>query len=112
MAAATRGIPLVLTEADSHLGVTNRALARFARRVCLAFPIRDRTGDRYLVLLVRRTSKIELSAVMLSPRLASTLRLDGHVVLQNGASPSGRSPLGRRRQHGAIGTAPGARLHR
>ena len=33
------GLPLVLTEADRHLGLTNRLLARRARRVCLAFPI-------------------------------------------------------------------------
>ncbi len=37
LAAVTRRIPLVLTEADSHLGLANRALAPFARRVCLAF---------------------------------------------------------------------------
>lgn len=34
--------PLVLTEADSHLGVTNRLLAPFAKRVFLAFPIEGR----------------------------------------------------------------------
>jgi UDP-N-acetylglucosamine--N-acetylmuramyl-(pentapeptide) pyrophosphoryl-undecaprenol N-acetylglucosamine transferase len=39
LAAVTRRIPLVLTEADSHLGLANRALAPFARRVCLAFPL-------------------------------------------------------------------------
>jgi UDP-N-acetylglucosamine--N-acetylmuramyl-(pentapeptide) pyrophosphoryl-undecaprenol N-acetylglucosamine transferase len=39
LAALTRRIPLVLTEADSRLGLTNRALAPFARRVCLAFPV-------------------------------------------------------------------------
>ena len=49
LAAVARRIPLVLTEADSHLGITNRLLARRARRVCLAFPIEGRTGDRYLV---------------------------------------------------------------
>jgi UDP-N-acetylglucosamine--N-acetylmuramyl-(pentapeptide) pyrophosphoryl-undecaprenol N-acetylglucosamine transferase len=38
LAALSRRIPLVLTEADSHLGLANRALAPFARRVCLAFP--------------------------------------------------------------------------
>jgi len=38
MAALSRRIPLVLTEADSHLGLSNRALAPWARRVCLAFP--------------------------------------------------------------------------
>jgi len=48
-AAVARRIPLVLTEADSHLGLTNRLLARWARRVCLAFPIAGRDGDRYLV---------------------------------------------------------------
>src|SRR5665809_149310 len=42
-------IPLVLTEADSHLGLANRMLAGRARRVCLAFPIPGRDGDRYLV---------------------------------------------------------------
>ncbi|WP_445151118.1 UDP-N-acetylglucosamine--N-acetylmuramyl-(pentapeptide) pyrophosphoryl-undecaprenol N-acetylglucosamine transferase [Baekduia sp. Peel2402] len=50
-AAAVAGrIPLVLTEADSHLGLTNRLLAGRARRVCLAFPLADRTDpDKYLV---------------------------------------------------------------
>ena len=48
-AAVLARIPLVLTEADSHLGLTNRALAPFARRVCLAFPIEGRDGDRYRV---------------------------------------------------------------
>ena len=37
-----------LTEADSHLGITNRMLARRARRVCLAFEIPGREGALYL----------------------------------------------------------------
>jgi UDP-N-acetylglucosamine--N-acetylmuramyl-(pentapeptide) pyrophosphoryl-undecaprenol N-acetylglucosamine transferase len=41
--------PLVLTEADSHLGFANRLLAGRAKRVCLAFPIPGREGERYLV---------------------------------------------------------------
>jgi UDP-N-acetylglucosamine--N-acetylmuramyl-(pentapeptide) pyrophosphoryl-undecaprenol N-acetylglucosamine transferase len=48
-AARTLGIPLVLTEADSHLGVSNRLLAPFAARVCLAFPIEGRRGAKWLV---------------------------------------------------------------
>lgn len=48
-AAASRRLPLVLTEADSHLGISNRALARFATRVCLAFPLEGRESDKYLV---------------------------------------------------------------
>ena len=49
MAALLGHVPLVLTEADSHLGLTNRLLAGRARRVCLAFPIDGRSGDRYRV---------------------------------------------------------------
>ena len=49
LAALTLRIPLVLTEADSRLGLTNRMLAPFARRVCLAFPDPARTGPRYRV---------------------------------------------------------------
>jgi UDP-N-acetylmuramate--alanine ligase len=49
LAAAARRIPLVLTEADSHLGLANRMLAPLARRVCLAFPIEGHEGERYLV---------------------------------------------------------------
>ena len=49
LAAASMRLPLVLTEADRHLGLTNRMLASRARRVCLAFPIDGRTGPRYLV---------------------------------------------------------------
>jgi UDP-N-acetylglucosamine--N-acetylmuramyl-(pentapeptide) pyrophosphoryl-undecaprenol N-acetylglucosamine transferase len=49
LAALSLGLPLVLTEADSHLGLANRLLARRARRVCLAFPIPGRDGGRYLV---------------------------------------------------------------
>jgi len=49
LAAVLRRVPLVLTEADSHLGVANRMLAPFARRVCLAFPLDGRDGERYRV---------------------------------------------------------------
>jgi UDP-N-acetylglucosamine--N-acetylmuramyl-(pentapeptide) pyrophosphoryl-undecaprenol N-acetylglucosamine transferase len=49
LAAVLRRVPLVLTEADSHLGLTNRLLARHARQVCLAFPIAGRDGGRYAV---------------------------------------------------------------
>ena len=48
-AAVLLRIPLVLTEADSHLGLTNRLLAPFAKRVCLAFPLSGRNPPRFLV---------------------------------------------------------------
>src|SRR4051794_2174868 len=49
LAAVARRIPLVLTEADSHLGLSNRLLAGRARRVCLAFPLEGRDPPRYRV---------------------------------------------------------------
>jgi UDP-N-acetylglucosamine--N-acetylmuramyl-(pentapeptide) pyrophosphoryl-undecaprenol N-acetylglucosamine transferase len=49
IAATAMRLPLVLTEADSHLGMANRLLAPGAYRVCLAFPIEGRVGRRYLV---------------------------------------------------------------
>src|SRR5437016_5481618 len=49
LAASAVRIPLVLTEADSHLGLANRLLAPYARRVCLAFPIAGREGDKYVL---------------------------------------------------------------
>jgi UDP-N-acetylglucosamine--N-acetylmuramyl-(pentapeptide) pyrophosphoryl-undecaprenol N-acetylglucosamine transferase len=50
LAAVALRIPLVLTEADSHLGISNRLLARFARRVFLAFPLEGREGEPYTVV--------------------------------------------------------------
>jgi UDP-N-acetylglucosamine--N-acetylmuramyl-(pentapeptide) pyrophosphoryl-undecaprenol N-acetylglucosamine transferase len=49
LAAVRMDLPLVLTEADSHLGLANRMLARRAERVCLAFPIPGRDGGPYVV---------------------------------------------------------------
>lgn len=48
-AAASLRIPLVLTEADSHLGVSNRLLHGRARRVCLGFPIAGREEPTFRV---------------------------------------------------------------
>jgi UDP-N-acetylglucosamine--N-acetylmuramyl-(pentapeptide) pyrophosphoryl-undecaprenol N-acetylglucosamine transferase len=49
LAGSLQRVPLVLMEADSHLGLTNRALAPLARRVCLGFPIAGREGGRYVL---------------------------------------------------------------
>jgi UDP-N-acetylglucosamine--N-acetylmuramyl-(pentapeptide) pyrophosphoryl-undecaprenol N-acetylglucosamine transferase len=50
LAAVSLRRPLVLTEADSHLGVANRMLARSAKRVFLAFPIDGLEPPRYEVV--------------------------------------------------------------
>jgi UDP-N-acetylglucosamine--N-acetylmuramyl-(pentapeptide) pyrophosphoryl-undecaprenol N-acetylglucosamine transferase len=49
LAAASLRLPLVVTEADSHLGMANRLLAPLARRVFLAFPIDGRSGAKWIV---------------------------------------------------------------
>ncbi len=49
LAARLSGVPLVVMEADSHLGLTNRLLAPLARTVCLAYPIEGRDGAKYRV---------------------------------------------------------------
>jgi UDP-N-acetylglucosamine--N-acetylmuramyl-(pentapeptide) pyrophosphoryl-undecaprenol N-acetylglucosamine transferase len=57
LAAYTLRLPVVLTEADSKLGLTNRILAPFARRVCLAFPP---SSERSRALL-RRSSRYRVT---------------------------------------------------
>jgi UDP-N-acetylglucosamine--N-acetylmuramyl-(pentapeptide) pyrophosphoryl-undecaprenol N-acetylglucosamine transferase len=49
LAARSLRLPLVLTEADSHLGIANRLLAPFAERVFLAFDLPGRAGAKWVV---------------------------------------------------------------
>ena len=49
LAARLSRLPLVLTEADRHLGLANRLLARRADRVCLAFEIEGLAGPNVRV---------------------------------------------------------------
>jgi UDP-N-acetylglucosamine--N-acetylmuramyl-(pentapeptide) pyrophosphoryl-undecaprenol N-acetylglucosamine transferase len=90
LAASARRLPLYLTEADSHLGLANRMLARFARRVFLAFPIEGREGGRYEV--VGRPVPAGTGAV---DRGAARARLglppDGDCLLVFGGSLGARS---------------------
>jgi UDP-N-acetylglucosamine--N-acetylmuramyl-(pentapeptide) pyrophosphoryl-undecaprenol N-acetylglucosamine transferase len=71
LAAVGLRLPLVLTEADSHLGLANRILAGRARRVCLAFPIPGRDGDPYLV-----TGRPVPAAVLSADRDAARKRFE------------------------------------
>lgn len=48
-AAITLRIPLVVTEADAHLGVANRLLAPFAKRICMAFALDGHDSAKYVV---------------------------------------------------------------
>jgi UDP-N-acetylglucosamine--N-acetylmuramyl-(pentapeptide) pyrophosphoryl-undecaprenol N-acetylglucosamine transferase len=90
LAAAIGRIPLVLTEADSHLGLANRLLARRARRVCLAFPIAGREGERYLL-----TGRPVPAAVTEADRVAARERFgiapEARCLLVMGGSQGARS---------------------
>lgn len=89
--AATRlGIPLVLTEADSHLGFANRRLAGYASRVCLAFPVDGREGDTYLVT-GRPVPEEVLSASRPAARERFGLAEGEHALLVFGGSLGARS---------------------
>ncbi|HYM57788.1 MAG TPA: undecaprenyldiphospho-muramoylpentapeptide beta-N-acetylglucosaminyltransferase [Solirubrobacteraceae bacterium] len=88
LAAVARRIPLVLTEADSHLGLANRLLAPFARRVCLAFAIEGREPPRYLVTGRPVPPTVEGRE---AARAAFGLPEDGVCVLVFGGSLGARS---------------------
>ncbi len=87
LAAVLTRVPLVLTEADSHLGLANRLLAGRARRVCLAFPIEGREGQPYLV-----TGRPVPQAVLEGDRTAARAPIRGR--------RRRTGPVGRRRQPG------------
>ncbi len=71
LAALSTGTPLVLTEADRHLGLANRLLAGRATRVCLAFPIAGREGSRYVV-----TGRAVPAAIVAADRGAARRRFE------------------------------------
>lgn len=90
LAALRLRLPLVLTEADSHLGLANRMLAGRARRVCLAFPLVGREGERYLV-----TGRPVPAAILEADRHAARERFgipaEQHCLLVFGGSLGART---------------------
>ncbi len=90
LAATVSRTALVLTEADSHLGLANRLLADRARRVCLAFPIDGREGGRYVL-----TGRPVPAAVLAADRGAARARFgvpeSARCLLVVGGSQGARS---------------------
>jgi UDP-N-acetylglucosamine--N-acetylmuramyl-(pentapeptide) pyrophosphoryl-undecaprenol N-acetylglucosamine transferase len=89
-AAVALRLPLVLTEADSHLGVTNRILGPRARKVFLAFPIDGRDPPRYEVVgrpVPRGTGTADRAAA----RARFGLPADGPCLLVFGGSLGART---------------------
>lgn len=90
LAAALTRTPLVLTEADSHLGLANRLLAARARRVCLAFPSAGREGDPYLVT-GRPVPKAVLEGDREQARARFGIAADARCLLVFGGSQGART---------------------
>ena len=90
LAARLTRTPLVLTEADSHLGLANRLLARQARRVCLAFPIAGREGEPYLVT-GRPVPRAVLAGDREKARARFGIEADARCLLVVGGSQGARS---------------------
>jgi len=90
LAAVLLRKPLVLTEADSHLGLANRLLAGRARRVCLSFPVEGRENGRYLL-----TGRPVPEAVLRADRAAARERFgvptEARCLLVMGGSQGARS---------------------
>ena len=82
--------PVLLMEADSHLGLANRLAAPLARRVALAFPLRGRRGRRYMVT-GRPVGRDVLRATRTAGRRAFGIQPDATVVLVAGGSQGARS---------------------
>lgn len=89
LAARTLGIPSVLTEADSHLGLANRLAAPLAARVLLAFPIPGRDGPRYRVV-GRPVARAYFETGRASARAALGLPADAFVLAVFGALAGAR----------------------
>lgn len=82
--------PLLLTEADSHLGVANRLAAPLARRVTLAFPLAGRSGRKYVVT-GRPVSRAVAEATRTAGRRAFGIDPGATVILVVGGSQGART---------------------
>jgi len=90
VAARILRIPVVLTEADSHLGLANRLAAPLARRVALAFPIPGRDEPRFTVT-GRPVGPDITGASRDAGRAALDIPADAVCVLVAGGSQGARS---------------------
>jgi len=88
--AALRGVPALALEADAHLGVANRMLRPFVRRVCLSFPIAG-LGPPKFVLTGRPLAAGQLAASAAEGREKFRLSPELPVVLAFGGSQGAQS---------------------
>ncbi len=82
--------PVLLTEADSHMGLANRLAAPFARRVAMAFPIEGRREPKFVVT-GRPVGPEVVTASREAGRRALGIGPDDLCVLVAGGSQGARS---------------------
>ncbi len=90
LAARLTRRPVLLTEADSHLGMANRLAAPLARRVTLAYPLAGRSADKYLVT-GRPVGEGVTQATRTAGRRAFGIPHEATVVLVVGGSQGART---------------------
>lgn len=88
--AALRGIPSLALEADAHLGVANRLLLPFVRRLCLSFPIAGLEPPKYVVT-GRPLAAAQLASTAAEGREVFGLSAERPVVLAFGGSQGAQS---------------------
>ncbi len=88
--AAVHGVPGLALEADAHLGVANRLLRPFVRRICLSFPIAGLEPPRYVVT-GRPLAPAQLEATAAEGQAVFGLDPALPVVLAFGGSQGARS---------------------
>jgi len=90
VAARRLKLPLVLTEADRHLGLANRLLARRADRVCLAFEIEGIDGAN-VKLTGRPVGRAVLNADRVRARARFGIDAEASCLLVMGGSQGART---------------------
>jgi len=109
LAAVLLRIPLLLTEADSHLGMSNRLLAPVSKRVFLSFPQAGRHSAKYVVSgrpLPAGTGRADRAQA----RRRFEIPEDGHCLLVFGGSLGART-INRAALEAFGAAAPCAVLH-
>ena len=89
LAAALRGTPTAVMEADAHLGLANRLAAPFAKRVFLAFSVDGHDGGKYRVT-GRPVPERARPPSRADARRTFELPADGPVLLVLGGSQGSR----------------------
>lgn len=91
--ASSKGIPCLLQEQNSYPGVTNKILAKKAKKICVAYPDMDRFFDASKIIMTGNPVRQSLLAPVEREEAAKFFGLDPNlpVILVIGGSLGARS---------------------